>query len=494
MWEIRFSQSALSRLRQYLLEDLSKEYFAVGLGRYETIGDQQIIICVDFRLPGQDDYKNHGLAHLSLQKEFTYEVLREISDRVDVDAIIDMHTHPFASECVAFSGVDDRDEIQFRRFLTKHFEGLHYASIVFSQKSYDARVIVADKKGRSVSFKDARIKAPTRTERILHTSAFGKAQGAETRVPEFLARSSLLYDAEILRDFVTDSHVTVIGVGGLGSIVSENLVHNGFHSLTLVDQDNIEESNLNRIVGATFKDAKDRANKVDALARHLKGINPEVVVESIPDVVESPRAIEGIARSDWVFICTDNHSSRQAAQQACMRYCVPFISTGVNITVENGLTADVSGEVVLVRPGDHICLDCLWRLDPNRVAFERNRAGEIGATMIRRGYFSGADVKEPAVKSLNAIVACIATDALIGQFTAGRPVSHILVYDGTGIPKIYEDERSLKNRKASCATCHGYPRVLLFPMSKHALLLQEAEGSTVPEVSSADRDNAGETT
>jgi len=105
--------------------------------------------------------------------------------------------------------------------------------------------------------------------------------------------------------------------------------------------------------------------------------------------------------------------------------------------------------------------------------------------MIRRGYFSGAEVKEPAVKNLNAIVACLATDTLIGQFTGTRPVCHILVYDGTGTPVIYEDERSVKNRKASCATCHGYPQVLLFPMSKRALLLEEPEESMLPAVSSA---------
>src|SRR6266567_5704492 len=56
------------------------------------------------------------------------------------DTIIDVHTHPFTQTGVAFSATDDGDERTFFRFLKKTFEGMHYASIVFSQRKYSARV------------------------------------------------------------------------------------------------------------------------------------------------------------------------------------------------------------------------------------------------------------------------------------------------------------------------------------------------------------------
>src|SRR2546429_9287828 len=92
-----------------------------------------------FQFPAQSDYTQQSVALLRIKKDFIHKALVELTNRYDVDTIIDVHTHPFSQAHVSFSATDDGDEQTFFRFLNETFEGIHYASIVFSQRKYSAR-------------------------------------------------------------------------------------------------------------------------------------------------------------------------------------------------------------------------------------------------------------------------------------------------------------------------------------------------------------------
>ncbi len=66
-----------------------------------------------------------------------------------------------------------------------------------------------------------------------------------------------------------DQVISIVGVGGLGSIIAEHLIHMGFHEINLIDPDVLEVSNLNRVVGAYYEDAQQKRYKVDVVKRHL---------------------------------------------------------------------------------------------------------------------------------------------------------------------------------------------------------------------------------
>jgi len=66
--------------------------------------------------------------------------------------------------------------------------------------------------------------------------------------------------------------VGIVGVGGIGSVIAEELTHLGVADLTLVDPDVIEVSNLNRVVAATFNDIGQP--KVDVAARWIAALRP----------------------------------------------------------------------------------------------------------------------------------------------------------------------------------------------------------------------------
>src|SRR6266496_3558220 len=137
---IKFKHGDLACLRERLLEDLSREHFAVLLGKTQKINGYTIINVVDLLFLARSDYNHQSVALLRIKKDFIHKALVELTNRYDVDTIIDVHTHPFTQAGVAFSATDDEDEKTFFRFLRKTFEGMHYASIVFSQRKYSARV------------------------------------------------------------------------------------------------------------------------------------------------------------------------------------------------------------------------------------------------------------------------------------------------------------------------------------------------------------------
>src|SRR5436305_14167132 len=137
---IKFKHGDLACLRGRLLEDLSREHFAVLLGKTRKINVYTIINVVDLLFPARSDYNHQSVVLLRIKKDFIHKALVELTSRYDVDTIIDVHTHPFTQTGVSFSGTDDDDERTFFRFLKKTFDGMHYASIVFSQRRYSARV------------------------------------------------------------------------------------------------------------------------------------------------------------------------------------------------------------------------------------------------------------------------------------------------------------------------------------------------------------------
>src|SRR5207245_5313322 len=121
------------------------------------------------------------------------------------------------------------------------------------------------------------------------------------------------------------------------------------------------------------------------------------------------------ALSDWMIVATDNHSSRLKVQELSVKYFVPLLSVGVNITVKDNKIEDMSGEVITARVGDYLCLNCLNRINPIKVASERHPDQTIRDELVKRGYVTGQDIKEHAVKTLNQSLATMAGEVLVDQ-------------------------------------------------------------------------------
>ena len=135
-----------------------------------------------------------------------------------------------------------------------------------------------------------------------------------------------LYGAAALERF-RQAHVCVVGVGGVGSWAVEALARSGIGRLTLIDLDNIAESNVNRQIHA-LGDEFGRA-KVTAMAERVRLINPACEVREIEDFVTADNVLALMGQGyDFVLDAIDNVRVKAAMVAACRDLRVPVVVTG----------------------------------------------------------------------------------------------------------------------------------------------------------------------
>lgn len=137
---------------------------------------------------------------------------------------------------------------------------------------------------------------------------------------------SRLYGLSALSVF-RNSHVAVIGIGGVGSWAAEALARSGIGEISLFDLDDVCVSNVNRQIHAL--DSTVGKMKVDAMAQRLKEINPEIVVHAQHTFITPKNLAEKITRCfDYVFDATDSVSAKTALIAHCSRNKIRLICSG----------------------------------------------------------------------------------------------------------------------------------------------------------------------
>jgi tRNA threonylcarbamoyladenosine dehydratase len=136
-----------------------------------------------------------------------------------------------------------------------------------------------------------------------------------------------LYGAPALARFRA-AHVCVIGVGGVGSWVAEALARSAIGHITLIDLDNVAESNVNRQIHA-LTDTIGQA-KVTALAERIAQINPFCRVTQIEDFITPDNLDDmvGLRNYDHVIDAIDDARAKTALIAYCRANAIPLITIG----------------------------------------------------------------------------------------------------------------------------------------------------------------------
>lgn len=137
---------------------------------------------------------------------------------------------------------------------------------------------------------------------------------------------SRLYGADGLAKLQA-AHICVIGIGGVGAWAAEAVARNAVGTITLVDLDNIAESNVNRQLHA-LNGAFGKA-KVTAMAERIKQINHLVTVIEIEDFV-TPDNIHALLNQSYSGIvdCIDDAKAKAAIAAFCKTKQIPLVMTG----------------------------------------------------------------------------------------------------------------------------------------------------------------------
>ena len=123
------------------------------------------------------------------------------------------------------------------------------------------------------------------------------------------------------------AHVCVIGIGGVGSWAVEALSRSAVGHITLIDLDNIAESNVNRQLHAI--DGAFGMAKVTAMAHRIKAINPACVVQEIEDFVTPENVAEMLSGDfDMVLDAIDDAKAKVAIAAYCKKNNISLVTVG----------------------------------------------------------------------------------------------------------------------------------------------------------------------
>jgi molybdopterin/thiamine biosynthesis adenylyltransferase len=123
---------------------------------------------------------------------------------------------------------------------------------------------------------------------------------------------------------ISQSHALIIGAGGLGSPAAMYLACSGVGRISLVDDDTVDLTNLQRQIA--HRTAHVGQAKVDSAAATLRALNPLVEVRTFNTRADVPFLDEHVPTADVVLDCCDNFATRQAINAACVRHAKPLVS------------------------------------------------------------------------------------------------------------------------------------------------------------------------
>ena len=126
------------------------------------------------------------------------------------------------------------------------------------------------------------------------------------------------------QDRLLESHALIIGAGGLGSPAAMYLAASGVGRLTIVDDDTVALSNLQRQI--LFGTDDVGRSKVDAARDALQRLNPDVVVQTVAQRADDVLLEQYVNKADIVLDCSDNFATRHAVNRACVRFKKTLVS------------------------------------------------------------------------------------------------------------------------------------------------------------------------
>lgn len=252
---------------------------------------------------------------------------------------------------------------------------------------------------------------------------------------ERFTRQSFL--GEHSEDILRACHVAIVGLGGGGSHIAQQLAHIGIGNFLLVDPDVVEEKNLNRLVGATAQDADSATFKAEVSRRVIQSVNPAAKVTPIAEQWQARPDL--LCDCDVIFGCVDRYLERDQLERLARRFLIPYIDIGMDV-YPLGKQFLVSGQVALSLPG-RPCLSCMGLLTADLLDQENQGYGHAGG--------------RPQVIWPNGVLASTAVGLftrLVTPWTDRPGVPLLLEYDGNALTVVASNKLPILEQK----TCGHY--------------------------------------
>lgn len=400
MYTLTIRDETYAALRSAVLSAAPLEGAAYLLCGESRTGDEHRLIVRDV-IPVRDEhYLLREPARLSIASgSYVSAAKRARSMRASV---LFVHSHPGGPD--EHSRQDDREEPGLMEFLSSRVQDRVHGSAVVGVRdtAFSARVHVG---GRWVPIERVRIIG----SRFRFLQPVGAAADP---VPEFFDRQVRAFGPELQR-LLRQLHVGVVGAGGTGSAVAEQLARLGVGELSLFDHDTLTATNVTRVYGSRVVD--QHRLKVEMLAAHLDGIGLGTRVRAIPRSILEEDVAKQLRDCDVVFGCTDKESPRGILNQVALDYLIPVFDTGVAIDAPDHVIQSIVGRVTILTPGQ-ACLFCRRRITAEAIRDESLPAEER-LRLEQEGYAPTLAEPDPAVITFTTAVAARAVTEFLNRLT-----------------------------------------------------------------------------
>lgn len=404
---ITFTRNDFERAIAYLLQSGEEEAAFFLAGKSETQEALNLLVREVIPVPS-DGFLEKEHAYLAIDPNFMMPIIKRA--RLEQLSIVSAHSHPWmkirlpfidVADSATFSPIDDHGEQLLLSRIQQRVPNRPHATMVFSPSGIDARLWKSGNGFQPVDL--IKVVGPTIKE-ICPTSS---SQIDETTLSDMHHRQILAF-GEVGQKRIQKTKVAIVGLGGTGSQVFQQLAHLGVKRFVIIDHDYVEESNRSRIVGSRSDDSVKRKSKLEVMERLGRDIDPRIEIISVRNSVNNLSAALQLRDADVIFCCTDNLRSRLVLNRIAYQYIIPLIDVGIDIQAsEHGKIQSASGRVMVILPDDP-CLTCLGIITPEALQVE---------TEHETGYISGENIPDPSVISLNGVVASLAVTEFIDLLT-----------------------------------------------------------------------------
>jgi molybdopterin/thiamine biosynthesis adenylyltransferase len=394
---------------------LSVETAAVMLCGVAECDGEIILLGRHLILVANEYYERRESCGLSIASMGYVPSLKRAAD--DQSVAIFIHTHPNGAPVP--SEFDEEVDRQIRSLFMLRTSQPYYGSLILGGTPADPSFSGQVHSGEGSMWSVGRVRIVGRMLRLLTKSEDEPSSGeAFDRQVRAFGRDG--------QKRLSKLRVGVVGVGGTGSSVCEQLIRLGVRELSVVDDDCVTETNVSRLYGSGLADIGTA--KVEIVRRNAEAIGLGTSVTPILGRVTDKEVVKALRGCDVIFGCTDDHAGRAVLSRFAYWYLMPLIDTGVLISSVGGIVRGLYGRVTTVMPGA-ACLICRGRVEAQNIRNEMLPPAER-VRLAREGYAPGLADPDPSVVAYTTMVAAFAVneclERLIGYGGEYSPTEIIL--------------------------------------------------------------------
>lgn len=419
-WRLLLTGELYTKLHSHLFPGDGDEHGAVILaGLAETEQDIRLL-ARELHLASDGNHYVPGIrGYRMLRADFiTEKVLQARDERLVYLAV---HNHA-GNDRVAFSIDDLQSHERGYPALLQITRGTFVGALVLAENAIAGEIWLSDRKRVPL---ERTIVVGHRRRVLFSMTSFRDARSD----PRYERQVRLFGDRG--QDILSNAKVSILGLGGIGSILVELVARLGAGRIVVVDPDRVERSNLSRLIGATEYDVAPRflegtrrgwlrsigrllsRPKTVLARRSIRRANRKAAVWALAMDVVDPDVVDHLKDCDYVFLAADTMRARNVFNALVHQFLIPGVQVGTKIrSDDSGGVKDVYAVARRVTP-EAGCLRCSGFIKAGKLQEESLSNEERAAQQ----YVDDTEVVAPSVITLNALASAQAANDFLFYMT-----------------------------------------------------------------------------